>query len=307
MKLQIYPGAREGIALSINNSGQIVGRAGMGDGSYQAALWEKGQMMGLGTLGGSFSEARSINDLGQVAGVATTADGLSHAFLWDKSKMHDLGILNGGMFSSANAINDHGQIVGLADTNQQSHAFLWNQHMVDMGALPGYHGSVATAINARGTIVGSTTLDIDGGAHAFVRNGNYVHTLASLPGLKGSIARDINDEGAVVGYSGSSVRTSRPVLWKDGEVTDLNENAPYHGGMATGINHDGVIVGYYQGKAETRAALWLDGRMADLNLLIPKNSGWTLLMATAINDHGQIVGKGRYSGREIGFLISPTK
>src|SRR5215470_7337625 len=37
----------------------------------------------LGTLGGSFGEARGINSSGQVVGYSTTADGLARAFIWD--------------------------------------------------------------------------------------------------------------------------------------------------------------------------------------------------------------------------------
>src|SRR5687767_3227617 len=49
----------------------------------------------LGTLGGSFSEARGINPRGQVVGLSTTAGGQTRAFLWDRGTMTDLGTLGG--------------------------------------------------------------------------------------------------------------------------------------------------------------------------------------------------------------------
>jgi hypothetical protein len=43
----------------------------------------------------------------------------------------------------------------------------------------------------------------------------------------------------------------------------------------------------------------------DLNSLIPPNSGWKLRMANAINDRGQIVGRGLLNGQKRGFLLEP--
>jgi probable HAF family extracellular repeat protein len=47
--------------------------------------------------------------------------------------------------------------------------------------------------------------------------------------------------------------------------------------------------------------------MTDLNALISPSSGWTLQIATAINDSGQIVGHGLNSaGQQDAFLLTPT-
>ncbi len=55
----------------------------------------------------------------------------------------------------------------------------------------------------------------------------------------------------------------------------------------------------------TVAFLWYDGAMYDLNILIPGKGDWDLTGATDINDAGQIVGVGRFKGREQGFVLSP--
>ena len=46
--------------------------------------------------------------------------------------------------------------------------------------------------------------------------------------------------------------------------------------------------------------------MYDLNNLIPANSGWTLVNASAINDLGQIVGNGLVNGAGHAFRLDPV-
>jgi hypothetical protein len=65
------------------------------------------------------------------------------------------------------------------------------------------------------------------------------------------------------------------------------------------INGLGVVVG----TSDSHAVVWNNGVVADLNGMIPANSGWTLRVATAINDNGDIVGIGRHNGEGRGFLL----
>jgi hypothetical protein len=52
--------------------------------------------------------------------------------------------------------------------------------------------------------------------------------------------------------------------------------------------------------------LWQNGVTTDIDELFPPGSGWTVLSANDINDHGQIVGSGFYNGQSRGFLLTPA-
>ena len=47
-------GGQNSFAFGINNLGQIVGTSELESGQSRAFLWENGEMMDLGTLGGQF-------------------------------------------------------------------------------------------------------------------------------------------------------------------------------------------------------------------------------------------------------------
>lgn len=46
--------------------------------------------------------------------------------------------------------------------------------------------------------------------------------------------------------------------------------------------------------------------MQNLNNLIPKDSGWQLVLPTAINNRGQITGQGTINGQSHAFLLTPV-
>jgi probable HAF family extracellular repeat protein len=105
-------------ANDISDNGRIVGFSDTADGQRHAFLLTKGAgMRDLGTLGGSFSEARAINRSGTiVVGDSTTATGELHGFVYANGRMVDLNDLispaGAGRLIDAQDVNDAGQIAG---------------------------------------------------------------------------------------------------------------------------------------------------------------------------------------------------
>jgi len=88
-----------------------------------------GKMYDLGTLGGSYSEAKGINNSNIVVGYSRDVNDHRHAFVWDpKHKMIDLNDLMPDdtqidLFS-AFAINQYNEVVGFGLKNGRYRAFL---------------------------------------------------------------------------------------------------------------------------------------------------------------------------------------
>ena len=102
----------------INNKSQAVGSGIVeGTGEEHALVWQKGEAMDLGTLGGPCSSATAVDQGGvQIVGVSDVDSALdcfleTHAFLWRDGEMIDLGTL-GGPTSSASDVNKNGVVVG---------------------------------------------------------------------------------------------------------------------------------------------------------------------------------------------------
>ncbi len=159
-------------AYGINDAGQVVGQEYF-NGQSHPFLWDDGDTIELGTLGGSGGRAYDINNSGQVVGYADLAGGDEHAFLWEDGEMIDLGTL-GGPYSSAHGINNEGQVVGYLFTSGEGYSgFLWDSEngMIELSDLlfddSGWDRlTYAMDINNYGQIVGWGSIDSE--THAFL-------------------------------------------------------------------------------------------------------------------------------------------
>ena len=156
----------------------------------------------LGTLGGTFSQAKDLNNSGQIIGDATATTAYSSPALsteWNGSVQNGF-VASNSRFSSGGtikAINNSGQIAGQFAT----------------------------------TISGSIW-----GWRASVWDGSNRTELGTLNGTTHNEALDINDSGQVVGGSiiGATNGVHHATVWNDGVPTDLGADS-----RATAINELG--------------------------------------------------------------------
>jgi probable HAF family extracellular repeat protein len=190
--LPLLPGDSSGAATAINDRGQIVGISGICDQAVgrftarHAVLWDKGEVIDIGNLGGvAWHTPNAINVRGEVVGFSnfSAADGGEyhpHAFYWTKEGgIRDLGTLPAPFDDNSDAwgINSWGQAVGRScDVDGNCHGFLWeNGEMVDLNCLvdpddctPEDTLIAAFDIDDRGRITGQAFDDEAGEFVAFV-------------------------------------------------------------------------------------------------------------------------------------------
>jgi probable HAF family extracellular repeat protein len=250
-----------------------------------------------------------INDRLTVVGTLQQPQDLrfTHAFRWTNGRLETLPSL-GGPYSAASAVNATGGIVGSAQTGDGArHAVLWRSRQPrDLGLLAQGDYSSARDINDNGDIVGEANVVANGKPQAFLWRGGKMQALPKLPGGATCSPQAINNTGTIIGSCDLSSGAGHGVIWKNGSIEDLgtlgDENAP---STALDINTQAQVVGTSEDEGKIRAFLWEKGQMINLNKLIAPNSGWKLLVASRINDNGEILGRGYFHRSIHTFLLRP--
>ena len=208
------------------------------------------------------------------------------------------------------ALNNQGQVVGGMDsTNNETHAFVWdNGVLTDLGTLGGSKSS-ATGINDAGDIVGTILTNSD--RRAFLLHNGEVTDLGRIDGYPKLGAEGntyyspciaINGLSQVVGHVAAGNENPRPFILNQGRTAYFGLLTSASIFYAEIINRRGQILGRAtptQGDTRMHSMRWQDGEMIDLSAL-----NGTLSTANGMNDRGTVVGVATIptNGRQRAFI-----
>jgi probable HAF family extracellular repeat protein len=277
-----------GVAVDVNDTGQVLVQSG-----GRVALWYRGALRDLGTLGGATASGLDLNERGQVTGSSLAADGTLHAFLWTDGVMQDLGPRNarsgdggGGGFgnihprSGRKSINNAGEVIWTVGPAGAERAMLWRSGAAqDIGTLGGAW-AIAQAINDAGQVAGVSFVPADSSAHAFLWEDGVMRDLGRVLGVT-----DLNESGHVLATIFARVGcciTQRMLLWDGTELRDITTGS---NSLAADLNDrmqvaatTGADPGWFGG----RAMLW-DGTARILG-------GVSISFGTTVNEKGTVAG-----------------
>lgn len=299
--------------LAINASGAIVGYEWFNSRFHRPWVYRNGTMTEIGAYGDAFTEAYGINSAGTIVVSSLDSTGnVLQAFSYSGATATALPTLGGSKGTGVAAINDAGTIVGysyLAGNLGIRAVSIGGATATNLGTLG--TASYATAINNGGVVVGYAEA-ASGSRHAFRYANGTMADLGTLGGPE-SFAYGINAAGVIVGSSGAipaNVAVLRAFVYANNTMTNIDTLGASSAAFA--INSEGTVVGIYGANPNVpdRAFVYTPtGGMVDLNTVVVNlaASGFTrLIEATAINDAGQIVGRGALGSGFRGFLLTPS-
>jgi uncharacterized membrane protein len=336
--LGVLPGYGLSVASSITDRGDIAGYCATSSNfsTTEAVIWHNGQLINVGRLaGGNYSTANAINAAGVVVGDGDTGNFRPQSWVTTASGLYNFFPNNGGN-THALFIGDDGFIGGYYTKSLSGNTASWRgsiwtpdpkdprkYRQVDLPVLPGINSKFTSVIpwafNQSGQAAGWAANDIIG-QHACFWMNDAKHTIVDLgtyPGDWSSLAWGMNDLGQVVGESHPPF-ANRAILWNNDPVHTPTELPLLPGdnmGSASRINNLGHALGWsalsLDGTSNNlgpeRPVLWRDGGVVELQSVLDavSGAGWTISIASGINNLGQIVGLGIHNGKTRAYLLTP--
>ena len=310
----------ETAGFAINSSGMVVG-------TYRACAlaqdkafkWSSGPDITLLSfpLGTQYSQAFDIADDGAIVGLYALANG-GGAFLRFNGAFTPLGIPDGANYANAAGVNSAHVVVGEwgnISTGLIEYAFRWVDgefEDITPQLLPPHAG--ALAISESGLITGFTgNYQESPGSYAFVWDQGKATILGLPDGAYAAKGFSVADNGQVCGeayfpFPNSPFFTKHGVVWANGTITDIGVLPGDDRSTLASINSSGLAVGF-SGNYTThidRPILWDGQAIHVLQDLVDGLGPATLLLATRINDSGQISGFAQMAaGGWNGFRLNP--
>jgi len=267
------------LTQDINNVGEIVGYLGNEHNGHGFLRSNRGQYTEFFFPGTCFfsdqpcSYPTGVNDRGEIIG--TTRFAIEpQAFLREKDgSVTTLPASPGNSVPSPVSINNQGEIVGTYSRSNESgmHGFLLRGGEYTTIDFPGTASIVCTAINNSGLVTGFYYEN--GAPHGFLwLRGNFIATFQVFESgsARATTPQAINDAGQVVGGYASSVRAGATFVRNlDGTIKIIDLGALLQpiggsGGIVTGINNQGDLVGHFGSGA---------GFSPIFGFLIPRGAG----------------------------------
>jgi probable HAF family extracellular repeat protein len=218
-------------------------------------------------------------------------------FLKDKTGFNDLGTFEGGNFATGTGINDKGQILGSAtDKEGVEHVVVYDgSSFIDLGTS---QYAVADRLTNRGTVL------------AMIDNpvANSRFSVVPIRDLDPAAMNGAGTVATVHYVSGPTRRFAYQVWMPHGQEIQKLEGI-YGVIDSIDMNRDGVVVGTERGREFFRTAfVSRNAHLVYLDHLIPRNRGWNVYKAGAINDKGQIAAIAEdFNGDYHMVLLTPTK
>jgi probable HAF family extracellular repeat protein len=203
------PGDEVGMALRVNDRGEVVGTTGLCSNTIfgglglgpHAVLWDHGMPINLGNLGDpNNAVAAAINNRGEIFGGAGAPDGSLHGFRWTKATgIQDIGRLSSDAADALNlpfTVNDSGEMVGSSCDSSfvYCRGYIWRDgQYTDLNTLLPADSSLYVllpfGINEAGQITGLALDTNTFETHAFL--------MTPISGNGASAARTVNRQIAL--------------------------------------------------------------------------------------------------------------
>jgi hypothetical protein len=274
--------------LEINDNGQILGRAQIGN-INKYYLSNQDQIIELGLFpGASYTNAIHLNNNDQVIGTAGIGSA-NIGWIWEDGVFTNLGKLNvNDTQTIPQYMNDNGMVAGISrDSSYNTTAWIWqNGQFTILPTAAGYNNIQLRKLNNNDQVIGFAYIQNSNTYKPWIWEDGQYTELVGLPNSTSSYPQYLNDQGDVIGSSNFS-NINKFWKWHDGQLTEITGLTGKSNTQIHGLNENGQILGTSSDSNNNRQS-WImkDGQYTE----IAKYQGLTNSNVNTLNDLGQVIG-----------------